>query len=112
MGPLHGASEASRTVQQNLAADALHGAERCPGEPCAAALAPTATRKVASSGPPRSLVLARPSCKGLSPPCPLQMIAAAFWDIFSCTLELQVSTTHTTGGRTPCLLPPLLLGLL
>ena len=25
------------------------------------------------------------------------MIAAAFWDIFSCTLELQVSTTHTTG---------------
>ncbi|KAL4452348.1 hypothetical protein ABPG75_008010 [Micractinium tetrahymenae] len=26
------------------------------------------------------------------------MIAAAFWDIFSCTLELQVSTTHTTAG--------------
>lgn len=26
------------------------------------------------------------------------MVAAAFWDIFSCTLELQVSTTHTTAG--------------
>lgn len=26
------------------------------------------------------------------------MMAAAFWDIFSCTLELQVSTTHTTAG--------------
>ena len=29
---------------------------------------------------------------------PCVMMTATFWNIFPCTLELQVSTTHTTAG--------------